>query len=519
MVYIPPNGQLRHYLVNALHDSPITSHSGQWKTTDLVAHNFWWLGMGRYIAKYTKGCDLCNRTKNYPSAPAGKLIPNRIPDHRWQTILVDLITELPWSHGYDAIMVVVDRLSKHAHAILTTSDVTASGIARLFRDHVWKLYGLPEEVISDQGTQFVSNFTCSLSQLLKIRIAASTAYHLQTNGQTERVNQEVEQFLQLFVNQCQDNWDEWLSIAEFAYNNRVHTSMHSSPFILDTGQHPRLGVEPLRESRLETLNHFASRMEKATEEVCSALTRAADDMAQFYDAHRREAPLYEVGDKVWLNGHNITMTRLTKKLDHKWLGPYPIKKVISWSTYQLKLPSLFSQTHPVFSVTLLRPYNVDTIVEQVQHDPPPPPVIKDGVKEYEVERILDSRLFRGKLEYLVHWKGYGVEEDEWRPVEDVKGSRQLISKFHHWNSEAPQHISTLNFSNLPFHPLSNFTDTPDTVPSGWAMGHCTSGCHTFEGGGKCQGLFNLTHTFCPTRFHHPNLGNHQPIRLEVISSG
>src|SRR5882724_11288128 len=116
----------------------------------------------------------------------------------------------------------------------------------------------------------------------------------------------------------------------------------------------------------------------------------------------------------------------------------------------------------------------------------PLPVIKDRVEEYKVEWILDSRLFRGKLEYLVCWKGYGVEEDEWRSVEDVKGSRRLVAKFHCRNPEVPQHISTLDFSNLPFHPLSNFTNTPDTVPSGWAMGHCPSGCHTFEGGVKVR---------------------------------
>src|SRR5882724_11013243 len=140
------------------------------------------------------------------------------------------------------------------------------------------------------------------------------------------------------------------------------------PFMLNTGQHPKLSVEPLRESCLETLNDFASRMEKATEEVHSALARAADDMAQFYDAHCREASLYKVGDRVWLNSHNITTTRPTKKLDQKWLSPYLIKKVISWSAYQLKLPSSFSQTHPVFSVMLSRPYNADTITEWVQHN-------------------------------------------------------------------------------------------------------------------------------------------------------
>src|SRR5882724_13482481 len=123
--------------------------------------------------------------------------------------------------------------------------------------------------------------------------------------------------------------------------------------MMDMGQNPQLGIEPLRESCLETLNDFSSQMEVATKEACLALSQVADDMARFYDAHRREAPLYMVGEKVWLNGKNITTTHPMKKLDHKWLGPYPVDKVISRNTYRLKLPSSFSQTHPVFLVTLL----------------------------------------------------------------------------------------------------------------------------------------------------------------------
>src|SRR5882724_3431701 len=138
--------------------------------------------MGHYIVEYAKGCDLCNCTKNYLASPARKLMPNCIPDHHWQIISVDLITELPWSHSYDTIMVVVDHLSKHTHAILMMSDVMVSGVAQLFRDHIWKLHGLLEEVISNQGTQFGSNLMHSLSQLLKIRLAASTAYHPQMDG-------------------------------------------------------------------------------------------------------------------------------------------------------------------------------------------------------------------------------------------------------------------------------------------------------------------------------------------------
>ena len=146
-------------------------------------------------------------------------MPNHIPYHWWQIISVDLITELPQSHGYDSILVAVDQLSKRAHFIPTTSDVTSLGVAQLFRDSVWKLHGLPEEVISDRGPQFVSNFMRGLSEILGIKVAASMAYHPQTDGQTKRVNQEVKQFLRLFVNQRQDDWYDWISIAEFAYND------------------------------------------------------------------------------------------------------------------------------------------------------------------------------------------------------------------------------------------------------------------------------------------------------------
>ena len=163
-------------------------------------------------------------------------------------------------------------------------------------------------------------------------------------------------------------------------------------------------------------------------------------MARFYDVHRREAPRYNVGDKVWLSSENIRTTRPTKKLDYKWLGPYTIDRVISRNVYQLKLLVSFGQGHPVFSVTLLRPYNDDPIAKRQEcHPPPPPLVVCDGIKEYEVEKILDSWIFHGKVKYLVCWKGYGVEEDEWRPSRDVRGSKRLVAEFHCTHPQAPRH--------------------------------------------------------------------------------
>ena len=165
---------------------------------ELVSRNYWWPHMSRYIGEYTKTCDLCLQTKAQRQLPVGQLHPLQIPNERWETISVDFVVELPDSHGYDAVMNVVDSVSKQAHFIPTNTTITAAGAARLFLHHVWKLHGLPQNVVSDRGVQFVSEFTCELYQLLGIQMAASTAYHLQTDGQTEWVNQEMEQYLRLF---------------------------------------------------------------------------------------------------------------------------------------------------------------------------------------------------------------------------------------------------------------------------------------------------------------------------------
>ena len=213
----------------------------------------------------------------------------------------------------------------------------------------------------------------------------------------EQVNQEIEQYLRLFVNQYQDDWFNWISLAKFSCNNQIHSSTQTTPFLLDNGQHVRLGVEPIRETQLEALEEFTTCMEEATKEAHSALEKAADGMAHFYDVHHQAAPAYKVGNKVWLNAQNISTTRPMKKLDHKWLGPYPINKVISRNAYSMELPLSFGHTHPVFSVVLPHPYEEDPVPKC--HTPPPPlPIIWDGVPEYEFERIPDSQVFCERLE-------------------------------------------------------------------------------------------------------------------------
>ena len=180
-----PEGALRVEVIRWHHDTAIGGHGGRWKTMELVGKNYWWPGMTKEVAKYVEGCDLCQRHKNRAEALAGKLMPNSIPDKLWMHISADFIVKLPLAQGYDVILVVCNCLTKMAHFILTTEKTSAVGLARLFRDNVWKLHGLPESIISDRGVQFAAGMMKKLNKRLGIRTKLSTAYHPQTDGQTE----------------------------------------------------------------------------------------------------------------------------------------------------------------------------------------------------------------------------------------------------------------------------------------------------------------------------------------------
>jgi len=168
--------------------------------------------------------------KNRVEMPVGKLKLNEVLEKPWQHISVDFITKLLLSKGHNSILVVYGRFSKMSHFVATIEKTMAEGLARLFRDHVWKLYRLPESVISDRGPQFVAELMKELNKMLGIETKLSMAYHPQIDGQTERTNQELEQYLRIYINYRQNNWAEWLATAEFAFNNKVHTVTKTSLF-------------------------------------------------------------------------------------------------------------------------------------------------------------------------------------------------------------------------------------------------------------------------------------------------
>jgi hypothetical protein len=351
-VYVPRDEHLRTDILKVHHDLAIAGHPGIQRTRELIARNYWWPRLGRTVHRYVTACDLCQRNKNIPRAPQGKLQPNPIPTGPWKDLSVDFVTHLPSSQGYNAILVVVDRFSKQIHLIPMTEEMSSEGLARLFRDNVWKLHGLPETIISDRGPQFASQFTKDLNKLLGIQTKLSTATHPQTDSQTERVNQD---------------------------------------------------------------------------EATSALKVAQEEMKHYADRKRRTAPIYKAGDKVWIDTADLRLNRSTHKLAERRIGPYPVIKMVGLNAVELRLPPSI-KIHPVVNISRVHPYHAPML--EGQGSTPQPPIIIGEEEEFEVECILNSRIHRNRLQFLIKWQGYTGEHNTWEDENDCRHVKVKISEFY-----------------------------------------------------------------------------------------
>jgi hypothetical protein len=291
----------------------------------------------------------------------------------------------------------------------------------------------------------MSKFMTDLFKLLGTQQNPSTAYHPQTDGQTERMNQTLEQYIRVFANYRQDDWKEWLAIAEFSYNDSVHAATQQTPFFLNYGQHPWKGTDTRREVRNESATQFADRMKKVREDAQAALRQSAERMKTAYDKHARPSIAYSKGEKVYLESTNLKTDRPSKKLDDKRFGPFEIIQKKGESSYELKLPEHWPAIHPVFNESYLSPFKKSQYRNQ-QKPPAPPPIEVEGEQEYNVEEIRDSRKRRGKVQYLVHWEGYPREEDTWEPAENLEHAQELIKDFHDAYPNRPKPI-TINAIN------------------------------------------------------------------------
>jgi len=320
---------------------------------ELVMRNFWWPGVTREVKQYVEESNACQHNKNKTQSPVEKLMPNSIPEKAWTYISADFIMKLPLAQGYDSILVVVDRFTKIAHFIPTTERMSTEELAQLLRDNVWKLHGLPDSIISDRGPQFAAGVMRELNCILGIETKLSTAFHPQTDGQTERMNQELEQYLQMFIDHRQEQWPEWLGMAEFAYNNKVHTGTKVSPFKANQGQDLRMGFEMRKRGKYKGTEKFVERIRNIQEEVKAVLQKAQEDMKWYTDRERGEVEEYRVGNLVLLSTKDLKyqMTgRCTEKFTEHFVRSYKVKAIISSNAIELELPTII-RIHPVVNIS------------------------------------------------------------------------------------------------------------------------------------------------------------------------
>ena len=264
----------------------------------------------------------------------------------------------------------------------------------------------------------------------------STANHPQTDGSSERAIQKVEQYLRAFSTYRKDDWMEYLHLAEFAYNNQRHDTIGISPFMALYGFQPNWEIPLNPNTKFPAVDDRLEYLKKIQEDIKSSLSMAAERMKYFYDKHVSELPDFAIGSQVWLDGRNVNTNEPSAKLKDKRYGPFKIIGKPGTHTYKLQLPRTW-RLHLVFHISLLSRYKKDEIPERKLV--PPPPVEVEGIEQFDVEEILDSRIHHGKLQYLVKWKGYLSNENSWEPTINLKNAPQMIQNFHdtHPNRPAP----------------------------------------------------------------------------------
>ena len=326
-------------------------------------------------------------------------------------------------------MVVVDKLTKMVHLTATHTTATAPSTAELYFNNISRLHGLQSSIVSDRDSKFTSRFWEALMELFGTKLKRSTAYHPQTDGQTERTNRTLEEMLRAYVSDRHDDWDTRLAPAEFAINNAVNSSTKQTPFYLNYGYHPltpaTLGVHRLHGSTNQVATEFYQRMQTDLEAARQQLAAAQQRQAHYANLKRQDAA-FDVGDRVLLSTANLRLRSdgPASKFNVKWTGPFTILERVGAVAYRLDLPATM-KIHPVFHISLLKPYFHDeTTPERQETQLRPPPIINDDV--YLVYRLLRKRTIteggRQLAQYLVLWQGYPLSEATWEPAKHLLGS-------------------------------------------------------------------------------------------------
>ena len=441
-ICVPGNAELRTALLHECHGTPVGGHLGRDKTLFALKQRFYWRGMDGDAEAYVASCDACQRAKPSQQLPMGLLMPLAAPARPWEQVSLDFITNLPkTTEGHDAIAVFVCKLSKMVRYVATTTDITAPRLAELFLREIVAHHGFPLSFVSDRDPRFTAHFWTALWARVGTTLAMGTAFHPQSDGQTERANRTLETMLRSVVNFKQSDWHKHLPLAELACNSAVQSTTGVSPFQLVYGREAALPLDhalaPLREGMAPcpSAEEFAAKMQAVWSRAQQAIAAAGLRQKKAADKRLREAA-FAVGDKVMLSTEHLQLTDArarTAKFADRFIGPFEVQRVVNANAYELALPPSL-RIHPTINVQRLKKWTASDDARfpgrPEQPTRPAPAADSDnGAPAWEVERVLAHRTVRRKRQYLVEWAGYGRWEATWEPEEYLDGAPEAVAEY------------------------------------------------------------------------------------------
>ena len=425
--------ELRPQVIHWAHTSLLSCHPGVRRTMFAISRRFWWPSMEPEVREYVEACSVCARNKTSSGSRMGLLQPLPIPSRPWSDISVDFVTGLPVSQGNTTVLTVVHRSSKMTRFIALPKLPSAKETAEIMMNNVFKVHGFPKDIVSDRGPQFVSRFWREFCRLIGAKASLTSGYHPEANGQTERLNQQLETGLRCLVSQNPSTWSKHLVWVEYAHNLLPTSATGMSPFKCAFGYQPPVFADNELEVSVPSAHAMVRHCHRIWAAATQVLIRQGDRVKKTADRKRRPAPTYQPGQRVWLSARDLHLKVPSKKLAPRFVGPFPIIKLIGPAAVRLRLPRSL-RVHPTFHVSRVKPAKESPMVPAAT--PPPPPEVIEGGPVYKVKQLLAVRnRGRGK-QYLVDWVGYGPEERQWVPSRHIVDST-LITDFHRDHPDQP----------------------------------------------------------------------------------
>jgi hypothetical protein len=410
-------------------------HFSEERTVERVKQTAWWIDWKTQVHEYIKSCDTCQKANKQTGKRFGLLQKIAEPKDKWEIINMDFVTGLPpgGSYSYNSVLVIVDRFSKRAKFIPNHKDDTAMEVAMLFWNRLMADVGIPKIIISDRDPKFTSEFWRNLHDMLGTKLAFSTAYHPQTDGLAERMIQTLEDMLRRFCSfgfefKNHDGYThDWVSLLpalEIAYNSSIHSSTKEAPYILERGWIPRMPKDTIND-KLPHVHPTALDFKKMLDSTNLHAKKCVEDAIEYnknrWDKSHKE-PEFKIGDKVLLSTVNFNNLGGNKKLKPSFVGPFTIKQLHGKNAVEVILSEELSRKHPVFPVSLVKPYTQRTA--DTPAAPEPVPVLETPPTEkLKVHKILKDKKERvqGKDTrlYLIRYKNQSADKDEWLPENNI----------------------------------------------------------------------------------------------------